>query len=219
MRSENGVLIIALLPLQAEIHFVARRIAQAHRTELRAQGANFGEAGFDRRRSGGVVSIGERSLCRFAVGENRGQAIGESARRVRSGILRDRCEAGVDAIKDARFLLTHLSSDVGIDQRITASAAEATAAAPLRRRATAAVIGCRAATPFAACGSRRPRCSAGGWSAAPATGASTATTESADTLALVIAVRIGCDFGVGAAEQFVVSCRSVPVVRLAALAP
>src|SRR5262249_62062435 len=82
-RVEPRVLVTALGDARAEIDFVARAVAQPHRRELRAQRANRGEAGLDRRRGGRVVAGIERALRLPRLLDDGREAAGERGRRGR----------------------------------------------------------------------------------------------------------------------------------------
>ena len=74
VRGEHGVLIIALFELEAEIDFVARRIAEAHARRAGRAASARRQAGFDRRRGAGVVTGGEGGFWRrFALRQNRAE--------------------------------------------------------------------------------------------------------------------------------------------------
>ncbi len=66
MGGDDGVLIIALLDVEAEVDFVARGIGETHRRQLRAEGAECGETGFDGRGGAGVIAGGEGALRALA---------------------------------------------------------------------------------------------------------------------------------------------------------
>ena len=128
VRGEDGILIIALFQLEAEIDFVARGIAKAHGAELGAQRANGGKAGFDGRGGAGIVAIGKCLLGGLGIGENSGETVGKRARRVGPRIARWRSDWYRCLRKRTLPAFPICAGKRGVNQRITAAAAEATTA-------------------------------------------------------------------------------------------
>jgi len=74
MRRQNGILIVALLDVQAEIDLVPRQIAESHGRKLRAKHSHGGETGLDRSGRGVVIPSGKQILGKLGLTEDRRQS-------------------------------------------------------------------------------------------------------------------------------------------------
>ena len=134
MCSEDGIFVIPLLDLEAEIDLIARGFGETGPSEVRPKRSHGREARFSARRGTGIVSRVERFLRLLCVICNCCEPGREEFRDIRPGKLRERLQTGSHAVKQRGFIFAFLAGEGAVDELIAHCTAPTAAAAESGQR-------------------------------------------------------------------------------------